>query len=526
MTGRFTMHESQRLELNEASTTDEIRAELRRLVSLSPLQTQRGIEMIARSTGVGKRVLHQELKEVVREETGAQDSAHLVANVVLRDDFANGKHIMRLSDGAFWVYNGQYWRRVLDEEIRSVIAKRVPQAGIRGWDGLRALTDDTISLLRAMCFRNDDPLRFLEALPTRVCLINGELDLEGHEGLRDHSPMSYLRVAMDVAYDARAKAPIFEKVTLDAMGGDMEMQRHLLEVMAACLFPVKRFAMFALWIGTGSNAKSLLKEVLESLAGPAAHSSSIHDVFVNQFSPNGLVSKSILIDDDVDYSKPLPVAQIKKVSESKRMRGEVKRGDEFFFICAVTPLLLSNGFPPVRDTSYGFARRANVIPFRQRYVPQRDAGAAACDLGYATVAEAIDAGQITIADPWLPSKLKAEKSGILNVLIEALHRVLKRGGFDEPQSCLDARDEWRVATDSVLSFVKSECVRGPEKKCKLSEFKERYFLWCESNRYQPKATNSISNSLRDNGISVTATNGVLYVRGIDLNSITRLGQGA
>lgn len=369
------------------------------------------------------------------------------------------------------------------------------------------------TLLMREVARSDDPLGFRNPPPNVLNLLNGEFDLDTGV-FRPHAPESYLRIALDVTYDANAKAPRFEEAVKDMFGGDLEMYRHMCEVMALIISPRKPFAAMVMFIGQGANGKSEILRILNRLLGLAGWPCEIGRLDYNNFSSAALVGKTAVIDDDLDHHKELPTAMLKKISELKQIRAEAKYGAQFDFVCEVTPVIATNGYPPARDMSQGFRRRVNVISFEQRYLLKSQIKDLFNDNPPPDVKE---------ADPTLTAQLEAEASGILNILLEAMKRLKERGSFDEPQQVIDAREEWYALADSVRGFMaQSGQVAQSEKESgvKLTELHPLYARWCESNGLKSKSVRKFPDALRHMNLLVTQTNGANYLRYHEIVPVT------
>ena len=173
-------------------------------------------------------------------------------------------------------------------------------------------------LARTQLATAEDLLRFEgDPAPVINCK-NGELWIadDGSVALRAHGANSYLRHCLDVAYDANAKCPLYDRTVLEifAKSNDpQELVRHWDEFMG---------------------------HVIRALAG------------LRQVIARG--------------------HKFKKLSEAKPQTGEHKFGATFNFKNRALPVLLCNGIPSLADLSYGMLRRLMVIPFERTFTPEED----------------------------------------------------------------------------------------------------------------------------------------------------------
>ncbi|SDI43516.1 DNA primase family protein [Aliiruegeria lutimaris] len=450
-----------------------------------------------------------DLKRLHKQSNGGiPDDGHRVATATLSEVWQSDE-LMFCHDGRFWEWSGRVWMTRSWEQVDSSIS--AVAEGMHASLDLERFTFDSVvqqasKLLRKMVTQHGDPLGIDAKPPSVLNLLNGELDMETMEFHEGHRKESYMTRAVDVAFDPKAEAPVFQQALIEMMGGDREMARHLEELLSIVVSPRKLFPAFLLFVGDGSNGKTKLSEIMIKFLGSAARCAPISSLTVNQFSLGVLLGKIAFVDDDLDHGAPFPIATVKKISEPKRLGSEAKRGAQFDFWCEVTPMVLANDFPPVRDTSFGFERRAYVVRFDETFYLPHQIAEAAEKLD-------VDPATLRVADEQLPAKLEAEMSGILNVLIAARQRVVDRGGLDEPLRGKLARQEWREAADSVLAFVRSEMVQKPDARIKMTTFRERYTDWCKENKYEPKSTRKITAALRHAGYRITTPQGSQYLKG-------------
>ena len=79
----------------------------------------------------------------------------------------------------------------------------------------------------------------------------------------------------------------------------------------------------------------------------------------------------------------------------------------------------------------------------------------------------------------LLEKLREEKSGILNLLIQGC-LDWQRQDLVMPELVKKATDQYRANMDSVFGFVESRCKPDPDAVTPVSELRAAYESWCES----------------------------------------------
>lgn len=403
-----------------------------------------------------------EARKAASEKADARRQKSLedwLADEVLRLFWKSGDHLRRLGK-LYWVYDKGVWRvldpEVIDNRVYRLVVKVLKADGGEDGNPLQELLDksgraDVLNALvgsvsgliakRSAHDSREDPLGLCRRHVDSVmnCL-NGEIWFsEGKGRFIEHNPDHMLTVQLSTEFDRDATCPQWDaalRVIFRENEDAEDMIRHLHEVMGYVLQPTRELAAWVMFYGTGSNGKSLIASVLQTLLGvkswvgkPLAGM----DRNSNAHLEAGLVGKLMLLDDDYDKNSMLPDGALKKLSEAKGMTANPKHGAEFNFVARTTPFLLVNHWPKTRDMSFGLERRALVFHFNT------------------TIAE----GEKDVS---LERRIaESELSGVLNHAIAGWKRLQERGAFLEPTSCKVAKRTWLGKRNTLAAFV-SDCL--------------------------------------------------------------------
>jgi putative DNA primase/helicase len=126
--------------------------------------------------------------------------------------------------------------------------------------------------------------------------------------------------------------------------------------------------------------------------------------------------------------------------------------EHFSYLPSFKIFMATNHKPVIRGTDHGIWRRIKLIPFTQT-IPQDK------------------------QDKELEEKLIAERSGILNWLIEGSRRW-KRERLVAPENITAATDEYRAEMDVIGNFIKERCVQNPAGQVRARELFKTYQDWC------------------------------------------------
>ena len=417
-----------------------------------------------------------------------------------------------------WRYTGTHWTQLDDNDAGRRLLQIFRDWGWPQSQGrVTSAVKQAVESLKHQTFVND-PSFFGEGQRVINCT-NGELWFrrDGSVELRPHNPESGLISAPTVTYDPEAKAAIFQRTLMDmfmppaelwagldtegrrkARATVKELVRHVEEVLAYLLIPDRWIAVWFLLIGSGTNGKTKLIEILQMLLPTdSVISERLNNIAENQHGMARLIGKTLYVDDDLRTGIVLPDDFLKQISEGKHLSANVKHHPKdvvFYNRCGV--VVLSNNYPKLVDISVGTRRRMHVIEFPRRfYLPSE---LAAMDKAERRLKRR-DAANINLLD-----ELKDELPGILNVLVRAYGRLRNRGDFDIPAAVRAATKKALVMANPLLHFIEEECVVGAELYAPRSDFQTNLRDWNyqQSNQWRPSPQQT-KKQMEDLGFKVT-----------------------
>lgn len=404
-----------------------------------------------KKAGVGVTILDQSLQSHA-QETGEDgvDPDHLD---YARDIIAViGAENILSTDTHVWKWDNQgVWKSLPDRAIK----KDVQNILAESHDGItKGLIDSVADVLRTEIYAtehkwNNDT--------TAVNVLNGEIRLEGAElALHPHCREHYRTTQIPVTYDPQADCPRFRQFLDEIFARDADgtqKAQALLEMIGYSLMSHAKYERFAILVGSGANGKSVVLEVIKALTGESNVSAVQPSQFGNKFQRAHLHMKLVNLVTEIPEGAEIADAELKAIVSGELTTAEHKNQNPFDFCPFATCWFGTNHMPHTRDFSDALFRRATVIPFNRKFTMGVD------------------------ADPHLKTKLLEELSGILNLSLAAFRNVIKTGGFTEPRSCIDAKQEWRLEADQVAQFVAERCVMEPLQEITSNALYIEYTDW-------------------------------------------------
>lgn len=303
-----------------------------------------------------------------------------------------------------------------------------------------------------------EPLASLEC-PDTITLDNGTLNQITGEFTDKFDPKNYSMSKLDFNYIPNSEGAIFNKALGEIMMGDDEMVDYFWETVGYALSFDKSLEMVMLYLGGGSNGKSVVIKIIQKLAGDLIFNSNSKDTGLggargsNPHFEANLVGKRVLMIEDMNVSINLDDEAVKKYSGNFQMTANPKNKTPYGFTSRLSLFMCANEYPKFKDLSHGFRRRLNVIPF---------------DRTFSTLE----------ADPHLIRNVTSsdtEMSAAMDKAIAGYQRLKGRGfKFNVPARCLKAKQAWLEESNVMYDFTNNEIEKQPQSYVEMHAMHERY----------------------------------------------------
>ena len=302
-----------------------------------------------------------------------------------------------------------------------------------------------------------------DAVPGIVNVRNGLLRLDGMV-FGPHDPDHLSRVQLNAEYDPGATAEGFKKF-LEEVIPDREDRETLMEVVSTALVGnqvnLEKIVMF---LGEGHNGKSTLLEIISEVFGQGNISHvSIHQLIEERFARAELEGKMMNVYADISGNEIVNLGVIKSLVTGEPIMAEYK-GQPIFVLRNKAKLVFScNRLPNIGEDSDAVFRRFIIINFPVQFDGGRE-------------------------NPNLKRELttEEEKSGILNMLLASLRKVMDNGGRLTHAMTIDSmRDMWRTQSDHIKRFA-SDCLKKTDGHNEdKTDVYQAYTMYCKFVREQP-----------------------------------------
>jgi P4 family phage/plasmid primase-like protien len=265
----------------------------------------------------------------------------------------------------------------------------------------------------------------------KINFLNGWLDLGALEkGLQEHGPRLGFRYVLEYDYNIDAKCDRFDKFMEDITRKDKALENLILEYFGYSFSGDRCWIHKSLaMIGTGSNGKSTLMHVMNTLAGEDNVSALKMNEMKSMTSRARLDGKLFNIAEETPKGALLDSSDFKnivgggKISVKRVYKDQYEIRNRCKVIFAINEDLESD------DVTPAFYRRLIMVPFNARFDES--------DKNF---------------DPLIEEKLEKELSGVFNRVLEGYIR-LKKNGFSKSKASQTLLEELKLAANPVIDWL-------------------------------------------------------------------------
>lgn len=323
---------------------------------------------------------------------------------------------------------------------------------------------------------------------------NGTIDLR--TGIL-HTPMreKFITKCTATRYDRTAQCDEWNNFLLRIMDGNARLIYFLQKAAGWALTgDMSEQVMFILY-GSGANGKSTFLNTIMEILGEYAMSSPT-ETFMKKHGDGisndiaRLRGTRFVTTAEAEEGKRMSEPLIKQVTGQDTMTARFLYGEYFDFMPAFKIFMATNHKPMIKGSDYGIWRRIKLIPFT-------------VTIPYAE------------RDPNLMDKLRKEREGILNWMIEGC-LLWQKERLGEPEEIKNATEEYQEEMDLIGSFINECCIleKSGELKITSSDLYRAYMGWCEKNSERPYTQRIFALHLQNMGVGKERTNKARYWTGI------------
>ena len=337
-------------------------------------------------------------------------------------------------DSMLYLYDGKFWVRMEDSEIKHFIARAALSMGYYSpadakTSGFEKAAFDQFMTSAYLPTPDIDKSKVL------INLQNGTYEVTENGGiLREHRKEDFITYCLPFSYDADATAPLFQKY-INRVLPDISSQQVLQDFHGYIFTKGIKLEKSLILLGGGQNGKSVQYEISSALLGEQNVSTKSLGDLVNNDSGND--NRAKLKDKLVNYGSEISAGNMdidmfKRLVSGEPVSAREKYKTSFDLRNNCKFIFNANKLPANIEHTQAYFRRFLIIPYNE------------------TISD-------SEKDPELHTKIIAnELPGVLNWAIEGLNRILKHKKFSECIVAKEALDAYKKESNSVAMMIEEE----------------------------------------------------------------------
>jgi P4 family phage/plasmid primase-like protien len=270
-----------------------------------------------------------------------------------------------------------------------------------------------------------------EEPPHLIPLANGILDLSKNPfELKQHSSSLMFFNKIPVEYETKADSPLIKKFLKEISASEEDVE-ILLEVIAFALYRDYFLAKALMLVGGGANGKSTFLNLAKAFLGFENISSrSLQELELNRFAKADLQHKLSNVYADLPDKALQSTGTFKMLTGRDPITAEHKFKNSFQFSNYAKLMFSANKVPEAYDDTTAFFRRWIILVFPNEFKEDK-------------------------ADPHILDKIatKQELSGLLNMVIPRLKRLLEKGQFSYSKTTEEIKEDYIRKSSPIAAFV-------------------------------------------------------------------------
>ena len=277
---------------------------------------------------------------------------------------------------------------------------------------------------------------------------------------------------------------------------DTESQKNVytaLESMAFILLKNNAITKSVMYIGSGSNGKSVLLEYIDVLFGKK----NITHIPIQEISEGGFVLSRLdgklgNIFADIESTEMRKSGKLKQIIGGEGIEVQQKYQDPYTMYSRAKFIFSANRFPKTYDQTDGFFRRFIVLQWNRKFVDEEK-------------------------DTHLLEKLitdKKEMAKVFQVLVKLAKDIDKQGDFTFTKPINEVRDTWNELADPILMFIQKRLIDAGGNICTKKDVYEDYVQFARVHEMVPLRIGAFGTEFRNYYEEVT-------VRDKDTSSVSK-----
>jgi len=402
---------------------------------------------------------HHEVDATIAFVNDARASGHELATYRERMYIWTGSHYQELSDKELKVFMLQKWMKAasvnMKQQTPDFVAKVVEGVFYRSTPLERLKEEQNYRIIN---FDNG----------TAYLYNNGKFVFRSK-----HLKADGMTSMLPISYKEEEKAPKWKRF-LNEVLPDRTEQDALMEFIGYCFLNTHSFQKFLFLLGSGANGKSIVLNVIKKFFGREMTSNvDLQQLFSHELI--GIENKYINIGSEIN-PKGLDKGQIenlKKLTAGESTQLNPKNATPYDISGGEIPkFIFSGNNKPQGNLDGGLFRRMLLLNFNKTISKE----------------ERIQS---------LEDRFEDEMSGIFNLAMEGLTRLLKQGDFSTSENMRRNLSEYQEEANPILAYVNENITMDKSSMIARKFLYAHYKKWAEERGHHSASERTFYSKLRD-----------------------------
>lgn len=325
-------------------------------------------------------------------------------------------------------------------------------------------------------------LEKMDSNPYLLNLNNGTFDLK-EMIFREHRSEDFITSLAPVDYIPEAECPVWIDAMCLWMVGDEERIKYIQRLAGASLSGLVREHGFYVFYGDGANGKTTYQKGISGVLGDYGDTIAPETLLATRTSANQarddlakLRGKRLVCASEPPKGAKLAEGLVKLATGGDPITTRRLYGRPFTFTPEFKLILSTNHKPIITGTDHAIWRRTNLIGW-DHTIPDEE------------------------QDKNIDEKIKAERSGILNWMLEGFEEWIEHG-LGQPEAVKAATAEYRAESDTILAFIADCCTHEPTDEIQAQVIFNAYRQWCEDTGERAVSMRAFGTRIKELGYTV------------------------
>ena len=306
--------------------------------------------------------------------------------------------------------------------------------------------------------------------------------------LQPNKPEFLITKHCQAHFDNAAECPRWLQTLDEVFQGDQKTIYTLQVLLGLTLTGETGEEVIIFCVGFGANGKSVISNVVTTIIGDYAQTappSLLASRRTDDHAPRAdlamLKGARLVSINELPGGLRLDEVMAKQLAGREPIAARHLYGEFFSFLPSFTPWVRTNHKPIVTGEDDGIWRRIVILPFRRKFEKHEQ-------------------------DPYLETKLLAEREGILRWMIEGAQRYY-RDGLRLSPAMRREQAVYRKESDLLGEFLDEKTVAVPHERVEQGQLYFDWKHWCENNGVFPGSKKTFTQRLAERGFTSAKSNG-------------------